>query len=113
MSYNVIMNFFNANQQISKRAFGQAAEKTAMQYLKRQGLRLKEQNFHCRFGEIDLIMCDGPTWVFIEVRCREANAQVSATESITPSKVEKFVKRLNILQRALKKCLIVASMLLR
>lgn len=69
---------------------GQAAESAALNYLQRHGLTLIEKNFHCRFGEIDLIMQQRDTLVFIEVRCRQENAIVSAIESITPQKMRKI-----------------------
>ncbi len=71
---------------------GENAEKSAYLYLKQAGLKLLEKNFHSRFGEIDLIMHDGDTLVFIEVRCRKLNAQVSAEESITATKIRKIRK---------------------
>lgn len=75
-----------------KRAFGEQAEKAAANYLKRRGLKLEQFNYHCRFGEIDIIMREGETWVFVEVRCRAENAQVSASESITAQKMRKIRK---------------------
>ena len=43
-----------------------AAEQAAADYLTRQGLQLVTRNFRCRLGEIDLIMGDGKTLVFVE-----------------------------------------------
>ncbi len=71
---------------------GQNAEKIACQYLQDNGLKLLKKNFHSRFGEIDLIMQDGNTLVFIEVRCRRNNAQVSAAESVSFAKIQKIRK---------------------
>lgn len=75
---------------LNKRAVGHQAEATAQKYLKQQGLRVVASNYHCRLGEIDLIMQDGDTLVFVEVRCRAEHAQVSAAESITPAKMRKI-----------------------
>ena len=44
---------------------GDAAERLAEQYLVRAGLKLVTRNFRCRLGEIDLIMQDGDTLVFL------------------------------------------------
>ncbi len=49
---------------------GAQAEQRAAQYLQRQGLKPVAQNYRSRFGEIDLVMQDGATLVFIEVRLR-------------------------------------------
>ncbi len=71
---------------------GQNAEKVACRYLKNNGLKLLAKNYHSRFGEIDLIMQDDETLVFVEVRCRQANAQVSAAESVNFAKIQKIRK---------------------
>jgi putative endonuclease len=47
---------------------GLLAENLAASYLIEQGLKLLVRNYHCRFGEIDLIMQYKNTLVFIEVR---------------------------------------------
>ena len=53
---------------------GEQAEAIALRYLQAKGLDLVERNYRCRFGEIDLIMRDGKTLVFTEVRLRKSNA---------------------------------------
>lgn len=53
---------------------GQQAEQRAHRHLEKQGLKHIVSNYSCRHGEIDLIMQDKDTLVFIEVRYRK-NAQ--------------------------------------
>lgn len=65
---------------------GQAAEERAARYLKAQGLALLARNWRCQFGEIDLILRDGATVVFVEVRSRHRSAYGGAAESITAQK---------------------------
>lgn len=62
----------------------------AADYLARQGLILVERNFRCRLGEIDLIMRDGLTLVFIEVRLRSNRNFGGAAESIGKTKQAKL-----------------------
>lgn len=50
---------------------GDEAERLAENFLIEHGLRCIARNFRTRFGEIDLIMQDGPTLVFVEVRLRQ------------------------------------------
>ena len=59
----------------SPRQRGDDGERIAEQYLVRQGLRLVERNYRCRFGEVDLIMQQGDTLVFVEVRLRKVGAR--------------------------------------
>ena len=70
---------------------GQVAEDVALNYLKQQGLTLVQKNFHSRFGEIDIIMMDGITTVFVEVRKRRSGID-SAIESVTHAKQKKLIK---------------------
>ncbi|MGY0399654.1 MAG: YraN family protein [Ostreibacterium sp.] len=77
---------------INRKAIGDKAEAKAFSYLKAQGLKPITRNYHTRFGEIDLIMRDYQTVVFIEVRCREKNAQVNAAESVSAKKIQKIRK---------------------
>ncbi|MDF2488122.1 MAG: hypothetical protein K0S77_744 [Pseudomonas sp.] len=49
---------------------GKAAEHQALDYLRGQGLQLLAQNWRCKGGELDLVMLDSDTVVFVEVRYR-------------------------------------------
>lgn len=69
---------------------GSAAEALAAHYLQQQHLKLLEKNFRCPYGEIDLIMQDGKTLVFVEVRMRSSASFGGAAMSVTPSKQEKL-----------------------
>ncbi|HAI35710.1 MAG TPA: YraN family protein, partial [Alcanivorax sp.] len=49
---------------------GQRAEHRARRWLEQRGLVPVIANYQCRLGEVDLIMDDGETLVFVEVRWR-------------------------------------------
>ena len=70
---------------------GRTAEQAARQHLERNGLQLIEQNWSCRRGELDLVMLDGDTVVFVEVRARRHSAWGGALESIDARKRGKLV----------------------
>jgi putative endonuclease len=70
---------------------GQRAESYALEFLKRQGLRLIARNFRCRYGEIDLILKDQNTLVFAEVRCRTPSRFGGAAESVDLRKQSRLV----------------------
>jgi len=76
----------------AKQRQGQAWEQRALDHLQRQGLRLVEANFHCKGGEIDLVMRDGAALVFVEVRQRAARRHGGAAASITPAKLRRMVR---------------------
>jgi putative endonuclease len=71
---------------------GALAEQVAAQYLQRQGLKLLHANYHCRYGEIDLILQDGDTCVFAEVRLRSFAAFGGAAASIDARKQAKLTR---------------------
>jgi putative endonuclease len=70
---------------------GQQAELLACQFLQRHKLKLIVKNYHCRRGEIDLIMQDQHTLVFIEVRYRKNDRFGSALESVNYKKQAKII----------------------
>ncbi len=73
------------------RAIGQETEALACRYLQAQGLRLLVRNFSVPQGEIDLIMQDRQSLVFIEVRYRRNNNFGSGAETVTHSKQRKLL----------------------
>jgi putative endonuclease len=73
-------------------ARGAMAEAAAEEFLNGHGLRLLERNYRCRFGELDLVMRDGDTLVFVEVRYRGSNSFGGAVASITAAKREKLLR---------------------
>lgn len=71
---------------------GHQAELLAACYLQEQGLKLLERNYRCRQGEIDLILQDGKTLVFAEVRLRTNPRFGGAAESITATKQARIIR---------------------
>ena len=74
------------------RARGQRYEEAAERHLQQQGLQPVERNFNSRGGEIDLVMCEADTLVFVEVRFRKSDRFGSPVESITASKRQKLLR---------------------
>ena len=65
---------------------GAAAETAALDFLIGKGMSLRCRNYRCRLGEIDLVLQDGPSIVFVEVRLRTNPLFGGAAESIGPRK---------------------------
>lgn len=74
-----------------KRLLGQSAEARAEAFLAARGLTPVARNWHCRFGEIDLIMQDRDTLVFVEVRLRNHRDFGDGAASVTPAKQKKLL----------------------
>ncbi|MFJ5447038.1 YraN family protein [Methylobacillus methanolivorans] len=71
---------------------GDDAEALAANYLQSQGLSLLARNYRCRFGEIDLIMQQGSSIVFVEVRMRSQTRFGGAAASINVPKQQKLIR---------------------
>jgi putative endonuclease len=74
-----------------RRATGDRFEGAALSFLRASGLRLVQANFLCRHGEIDLVMREGPTLVFVEVRYRRDARFGGAAASVTAAKRRKLI----------------------
>ncbi len=75
----------------ARQAAGAAGEARALVHLQRHGLVLVEQNFSCKVGEIDLIMRERQTIVFVEVRTRADARHGNAADSVTPAKQRRLL----------------------
>lgn len=75
-----------------KQTIGKNSEDYACHFLQTNGLQLIERNFRCRFGEIDLIMQENDSMVFVEVRTRNRTDYGNALESISRSKQRKVIR---------------------
>jgi putative endonuclease len=79
----------------SARNIGAREEAAALSFLEREGLKLITRNYRCPPGEIDLIMRDGESLVFIEVRYRKHDRFGSASETITSAKQGRIISAAN------------------
>lgn len=73
-----------------RKSLGQYGEQAAIHFLVRKGYSLVESNWRCAHGEIDLIVRQDATLVFVEVRTRQADSTERAFESITPAKQKRL-----------------------
>jgi len=61
---------------------GAQAEALACAHLERAGLTLLTRNYRCPQGEVDLVMDDRDTLVFVEVRYRRSDAFGTPAETV-------------------------------
>ncbi len=74
-----------------QQAIGREAERRAERWLARRGLRCVSRNYHCRGGEIDLIMRDRDALVFVEVRQRASASHGGALASVGIAKQRRLI----------------------
>ena len=77
---------------IDRRQLGQDAEDAALAHLQAQGLQLLARNVRYPFGEVDLVLRDGATVVFTEVRFRRGALFGGAAASVDAAKRRKLVR---------------------
>jgi putative endonuclease len=59
-----------------RKSLGRRGEELAAEHFARRGCRLLARNHHTRFGELDLVLVDGETLVFCEVKtCRAGHGE--------------------------------------
>ncbi len=75
----------------TRRAFGQMGERLAVQRLQAKGYHIRETNYRCAEGEIDIIAEDDDTIVFVEVKSRRGSRMGTATEAVTPRKQQRLL----------------------
>lgn len=77
---------------MNNRRTGAQKEKQVCAYLVSKGINMKEQNFRCRQGEIDLIGYDREYLVFFEVKYRSGDSRGSAAEAVGFMKQKKICR---------------------
>lgn len=80
-----------ADGKLDRRARGDAVETAALGFLQRHGLHPLARNAQARGGEIDLVMLDADTIVFVEVRYRATNAYGGGVASVDAGKRRRLV----------------------
>ncbi len=76
----------------TRQAIGRHAEQLAEQYLQQRGMKLLQRNYRCRSGEIDLIMNDAESLVFVEVRYRTHQGFGGAVASVDRHKQQRLLR---------------------
>ena len=75
---------------MSSQTIGKSGEDRAARYLMELGYELLETNYASRFGEIDLVMRDGDSVVFCEVKTRKSAAFAEGWEAVTQAKQKRL-----------------------
>lgn len=71
---------------------GRRGEDIAVSYLTEKGYNLIQRNWRCATGELDIIMEEAETIIFVEVRTRRGRQFGTPEESITPAKQTRLIE---------------------
>lgn len=69
-----------------RQSIGARGEQLALEHFERLGFMLLDRNYRTRFGELDLILHDGTTLVFAEVKTMRGGARVAPFDRLHPAK---------------------------
>ena len=83
----VVLKIASISQQL-----GQWGEQQAIFELKQAGFDIIKQNFHSRYGEIDIIAIKQQELLFVEVKARAKTQRGTAVEAVTWTKQQKMIK---------------------
>lgn len=86
-----LLNLFKSRLKGSTQEAGQLAEQAALEHLEQHQLTLITRNWRCRGGELDLVMQEGDTVVFVEVRYRRDDRFGGAIESVDARKRSRLI----------------------
>ena len=89
-----------------KKTLGQRGEAAAARYLRRRGYKVLARSDHSGPGELDLVMLDRDTIVFVEVKTRQSHTAGHPAEAVDDIKQRRltrlavtFLKRYGLLER--------------
>ena len=71
---------------------GNSGENQAMKYLRSLGYDVVCDQFHSKYGEIDIIAKDNDTTVFFEVKNYKKGSLANLYQSVSKSKQQKIIK---------------------
>lgn len=76
---------------MNTRAIGTRGENIAVEYLQKNGYKILDRNFNCRYGEVDIIALHGQYYVFIEVKSRNTMLFGTPREAISSNKQQRII----------------------
>ena len=76
----------------NKREIGYKYEEIVASYAVKSGFKIIERNYRTKFSEIDIIINDNNTIVFVEVKYRKINSSYEAAYSVSKDKQKRISK---------------------
>jgi putative endonuclease len=76
----------------ARKGLGRLGEKLAVRALIGQGYRVRERNWRCPAGELDIVAEEGDVLAFVEVKTRRGRAFGAPEEAVTPAKRAKLIE---------------------
>lgn len=103
--FNQAVGWLMTQSKITKnKALGDLGEEAVAQHLKKKGYRIIARNWHCRFGELDLVVAKTSgifkqkleELIFIEVKSGFAGGQIGPEQNIRHHKKQRMQRAINV-----------------
>ena len=72
------------------RLLGKWGENQVVGYLRQRGYTVRDVNYRCRLGELDIVASKGRFLAFVEVKLRRTSHVMAAREAVTYAKQQKL-----------------------
>ncbi len=76
----------------SRKQVGNLGEQLACAYLESNGYNIFAQNYHSRYGELDIVATNPKYVAFVEVKTRKFNTAIRPCLSVNKSKRDKIMR---------------------
>jgi putative endonuclease len=76
----------------ARQQLGQRGEELAEKWLNERGISTLVRNYRCPYGEVDRVMQEGDTFIFVEVKARRNSDYGTPAESVTPFKQRQITR---------------------
>ena len=77
---------------VDRKGYGDEGEEAAVRFLEARGYRVRERNYSCRHGELDVVAEHGDTVCFVEVRMRSTAVWGDPAHTVSFAKQRRVVK---------------------
>ncbi len=84
---------------MQKKYLGQLGEQIAVRYLSQRGYHILERNYHCHWGELDIVAEKEQRLYFVEVKTRTSLSHGRPEEALTYYKRRAFFRAVQIYLR--------------
>lgn len=75
-----------------QKKLGDWGEGQTAAYLERRGYTLLARNWHCRYGELDIVAANGTYLAFVEVKTRKDSRFMAAREAVDSRKQQRLMR---------------------
>lgn len=76
----------------ARKGLGRLGEALAARALADQGYRIRERNWRCAAGELDIVAEEGGVLALVEVKTRRGRAFGAPEEGVTPAKQARLIE---------------------